>query len=148
MKGNDISNEVVGRFLLVFEGLIADLPDAKAKAKFAAASRLRQYSRAVSAYQINDLVGRVIWDTVWRRGYSVDVVTFLGEEYIPAVEHWLEEHDLPVGNVTHETPGNLSRSLAYRPNVLGVYHSDPTSLFTYGSKGHLIDPSAPSLWGY
>lgn len=148
MIRGEISNEVVGRLLLVFEGVVADLPDAKARAKFDGYRKVRAYKRAVSQFVINEQMAKVIWDTVWRRSYSVDVVTFLGEDMVEFVEERIEHEGLPIGRVWTEEKPMLARSLNYRPDVIGVYHADPRDFAMFGGKGQLIDPhTTTSLLG-
>lgn len=147
MQHGDISNAVTGRFLLVFEGLVATLPDTKARAKFDAMKRIHAYKRAVGQFQINEIMGKVIWDTVWRRNHSVDVVTFLGDEFVEHVEARIEDWGLPVGRVWGEEKTMLARSLNYRPDVIAVYHANPSDFAMYGSKGVVLDPAHPTLIG-
>ncbi len=147
MQHGDISNDVTARLLLVFEGLVANLPDEKARAKFDRYRKLHQWRRAVAFFEINEVMAKVIWDTTWRHNYSVDVVTFLGPEMVDEVEARVENWGLPVGRVWTEEKTMLARSLNYRPDVAGVFHTNPSDIFMFGSKGRLIDPSATSLLG-
>jgi hypothetical protein len=147
MQHGDISNETTARFLLVFEGLVGVLPDKRAEAKFSRAVRFKRWKAAVDQFHCNETCAKVIWDTVWRRNYAVDVVTFLGDEMVEHVEARMEHWDLPVGRVWTEDKYLLARSLNYRPDVIGVYHPTPGDALVYGSKGFLVDPSSPTLIG-
>lgn len=146
IKG-DLSNVPVARFLLLFEGLVGVLPDAKARAKFDGYRKVHAYKRAVAQFQINELCAKVIWDTTWRRNYSVDVVTFLGDEMVEFVEDRIEDWGLPVGHVWTEDKYLLARSLNYRPDVIGIFHPNPADWAVYGSKGFVVDPANPVLIG-
>lgn len=129
--------------MLVFEGLIAELPDAKARAKYSAYAKVNQWGRALRQYQINELLAKHFMDIVWRKGYSIDVVTFLDERAVEPLEELLDGWGLPVGNITFSEKSMLARSLNYRLDVVGVFHPNPADVLTFGSKGHLVNPQSP-----
>ncbi|WP_020142245.1 hypothetical protein [Terracoccus sp. 273MFTsu3.1] len=147
MQGGDISNEVTARFLLVFEGLIGILPDKRAEAKFSRSVRFKRWEAAVGQFHLNEMASKVVWDTVWRRNYSVDVVTFLGDDMVDHVRNRIEHWGLPVGKVWTEDKYLLARTLNYRPDVIGVYHTNPADFAVFGSKGRVVDPAMPTLIG-
>jgi hypothetical protein len=145
-KGN-ISNEVVPRLLIVFEGLIGLLPTPAALAKEAAYRKTHRWKRAVNCYEINEVMAKHIWDLTWRKNFSIDVVTFMGSDFAAELRNRLDDERLPLGTVRSSTPGLLSRELAYDPSVFAVYDPDPTHVFTYGGKGRVLDPYAPDFYG-
>lgn len=145
MQGGDISNEVSPRLVVVFEGLLGVLPDRKERRvetvvrKFG--RRAQQQKRAVSAYEINEPLARVIWDTVWRYRYSVDVVTYLGAEFAEALTERLDVEGLPIGRVWADEPHKLARRIAHMPDVAAIY--DNENHLMYGGKGRIL-PAAPT----
>lgn len=141
MQNGDISNEVSPRLVLVYEGLLGLLPTPRARAGEALARKTHQWKRAAKAYEINEPLARVIWDTVWRYRYSVDVITYLGEDFADAVEARLDDEGLPVGRVWADSPQRLARRLALMPDVAAVY--DNENHLIYGSKGRTL-PAAPT----
>jgi hypothetical protein len=141
MQGGDISNEVSPRLVLVYEGLLGLLPTPRARAGESLARKARQWKRAVKAYEINEPLARVIWDTVWRYRYSVDVITYLGEDFAEAVEWRLDVEGLPVGRVWADNPQRLARRLALMPDVAAVYDNEHHLI--YGSKGRML-PAVPT----
>lgn len=147
MLHGDISNRVEPRLMVVFEGLIGTHPEAKHRARYEMHKRIGNWTRAMRTFQINEPCARIIWDTVWRRSYSVDVVTFLDEDAVDALADLLDAWGLPVGHVTYSEKAMLARSLNYRPDVVGVFHPNPADVFAFGSKGFLVDPSNPILIG-
>lgn len=147
MQKGDISNSIVPRMLIVFEGFLGQLNTPKDKAALAVAMRLHKWKSAVNCFELNGLVVQHIWDAVWRKNYTIDVVTFYGQGFGEALEIRLENEDLPVGSVHATTPGLLAREVVYRPNVLAVYDPDPSHVFTYGSKGRVVSADAPNLFG-
>jgi hypothetical protein len=146
MQGGDISNEVVPRLVVAFEGMLGVLPEKPENyvtelvaRKFG--RRARQAKRIVDAYDINDALARVIWDTTWRHRYTVDVVTYLGEDAVEALEARLDVEGLPIGRVWATTPERLSRRLPYMPDVAAVFDNENHLL--YGSKGRML-PAVPT----
>lgn len=149
MQGNDISNTVVPRIVLVWDGLLGIIPTKAAEAKFGAYMRIKRWKKAVKIFEINEAMARQVWDITYRKNFSVDVVTFLGgEAFGDALRERLDQENLPIGHVWYEDPDQLSRSLAYRPDTACVFHSNPQYWLTFGSKGRLVkDPADPNLIG-
>lgn len=147
MLHGDISNRVEPRLMLVFEGLIGFHPDAKARAKYSMMAKVGQWKRAANTFTVNEPCAKVLVDAVWRRRYSVDVVTFLDEEIVEPLTDWLDAKGLPVGNVTYADKTMLARELNYRLDVVGVFHPNASDVLVFGSKGYLVDPAAPVLFG-
>jgi hypothetical protein len=146
MQGGDISNEVVPRLVLAYEGMLGVLPEKPegyvhelVARKFG--RRARMAKRTVDAYEINDALARVIWDTVWRFKYSVDVVTYLGEDAVEPLEARLDAEGLPIGRVWSTTPERLARRLPYMPDVAAIFDNEHHLIF--GSKGRSL-PAAPT----
>lgn len=133
--------------MLVFEGLIGVLPDAKARAKYSMLAKVGNWKRAVRCFEVNEPCAKVLVDVVWRKRYSVDVVTFLDEDVVDPLADWLDAKGLPVGNVDFADKTMLARELNYRLDVVGVFYPNASDIFMFGSKGYLVDPSAPRLIG-
>jgi hypothetical protein len=146
MQGGDISNEVVPRLVIAYEGMLGLLPEKPDKyvtelvaRKFGRRARMAQ--RTVDAYEINDALARVIWDTTWRHRYTVDVVTYLGEDAVAPLEARLDVEGLPIGRVWATTPDRLARRLPYMPDVAAVFDNEHHLI--YGSKGRML-PAVPT----
>lgn len=146
MQGGDISNEVVPRLVIAYEGMLGLLPEKPDRyvtelvaRKFGRRARMAQ--RTVDAYEINDALARVIWDTTWRHRYTVDVVTYLGEDAVAPLEARLDVEGLPIGRVWATTPDRLARRLPYMPDVAAVF--DNENHLIYGSKGRML-PAVPT----
>jgi hypothetical protein len=103
--------------------------------------RARMAQRTVDAYEINDALARVIWDTTWRHRYTVDVVTYLGEDAVAPLEARLDVEGLPIGRVWATTPDRLARRLPYMPDVAAVFDNEHHLI--YGSKGRML-PAVPT----
>ncbi|MFE4681552.1 hypothetical protein ACFRNJ_12040 [Streptomyces sp. NPDC056721] len=146
MQGGDISNEVVPRLVIAYEGMLGILPEKPEGyvqellvRKFG--RRARQAQKTVDAYEINEPLARLIWDTVWRFRYSVDVVTYLGDDSVGPLEARLDIEGLPIGRVWSTTPERLARRLPYMPDVAAVFDNDHHLI--YGSKGRAL-PAVPT----
>lgn len=150
MQGGDISNEVVPRLVLAFEGTLGIPREKKPENRFVGG--FRQFGRrkalaehAVADFDINEPLARVVWDTVWRYGYAIDVVTYLGEDFARALEARLDEENLPISSVWADEPHKLARSIAYRPDIACIY--DNTNHLFYGSKGRFLPEHPTTLIG-
>lgn len=148
MQGNDISNMVVPRLVIVWDNLLGLLPDKSAEAKVSTYLRFHRWKRAANVFVINEPLAQRIWDIVFRLNFSVDVVTYTGgEEFADALEERIGRENLPVGHVWFEDPMQLARSLAYRPDIACVFDPNPHHQFTFGSKGRIVSASAPDIIG-
>lgn len=147
MLNGDISNYAEPRLMLVFEGLIGLHHDPKARARYGFHARLGNWKRAVRSFEINEQCAKVIVDTVWRKRYTVDVVTFLDEDIVEPLAEFLDDKGLPVGHVTYSDKTMLARELNYRLDVVGVFHPNPSDAFMFGSKGYYVNPGNPVLIG-
>jgi hypothetical protein len=145
MERGDISNEVVPRLVIAYEGMLGVLPEKPERVHELVARkfgrRARMAKRTVDAYEINDRLARVIWDTTWRFRYSVDVVTYLGDDAVEPLEERLDREGLPIGRVWADTPERLARRLPYMPDVAAIFDNEHHLI--YGSKGRTL-PAAPT----
>lgn len=146
MINGDISNRVEPRLLVVFEGLIA-LPPEGGMGIAHFGRRAGKLKRQIDRLEVNEPMARVINDTVWRHNYAVDVVTFMGEEYLPHIERWLDEMGLPTSNVIARDRTQLAREMPYRLDLVGVFSPYPNDALVFGSRGYTVNPAAPRLVG-
>lgn len=148
MQNNDLGNWVVPRDVLVWEGLLGLLPDAKAHAMEAKFRRRRKWDRAVSCYEINELLARKVWDLSYRVGTRLDLITHLGPEFAIALKDRIDIEGLPFQQIWHETPAQLERRLATMIDIRTIYHPFTDRPFAYGGKGQLLSPeNAHRLFG-
>ena len=148
MQGGDIDNRVVPRLVIVWENLLGLLPNKAAEAKAASYVKFKRWNRAVNTFEINEALARRIWDVTWRYDFSVDVITYIHEDFVEALENRLDREDIPVRSVWFTEPHVLARKLAYMPQVACIYDPNPHHQFTYGSKGRILNPAQPDLIGY
>ncbi len=136
LKG-DLSNKMLPRLVVVFEGAVGVIPDDKRKAyiKFCQKKRWRD---AVKCYELNDLMLSKLLDLRWRQDVNVNLVTWLHEDAAMAIEERMDDEGIPVGGCFYSTPSKLTRELAYAPDIVAVYDPDPDHIFTFGSKGVVL----------
>lgn len=140
MEGGDLSNEVVPRLLFVFENLLGLLPTAKHEAQAVKYFRRKQYTKALSVFEVNEPLAQRIWDMTWRLKFSVDLVTWIPNPFKNYLSDWVDQQDLPIGHVTHQNPTTFARKLSYMPHVAALFDPDPSHQFTWGSKGRIVNP--------
>jgi hypothetical protein len=137
MRHGDLSNKMLPRIVVVFEGKLGIVPEDKRKSY----SRLCQKNRwreAMKCYELDELVLAKLLDLRWRLDMNVSIVTWLGEQAAAAIADLMDEQGIPIGNCFSSTPSKLSRELAYAPDIVAVYDPDPDHVFTYGSKGVIL----------
>jgi hypothetical protein len=142
MEKGDLSNRVEPRLVIVFETLIASFTNVS-RGKFDLALRKGQWKKALQQVEINELVAKNILDLVYRKNFTIDIVTFIDPDFADALEEFLEDEAIPFGHVNFTTVERLSRQIAYRPDIAAIFDGDPNHAFTYGAKGKYVDPSSP-----
>lgn len=148
MKGNDLDNLVVPRDVLVFEGLLGIIPDPKTAKQEAKFREKKQWSQAVSCYEINEMLARRLWDMVWRYSIEIDLLTYHPQGFADELEKRMERENLPLRRIYSEDPGILARRLATMPDIRCIYDPFPDHQFLYGSKGRILLPeNAHQLFG-
>lgn len=140
MKGNDLSNVVVPRDVLVWEGLLGVIPDvkiAKMEQKFRAK---RKWTEAVGCYEVNELLARKIWDLTFRFNIELELLTYHGPRFAEALEARMDAESMPFRRVWSEEPNLLARRLSTMIDIRTIYDPFPDHQFLYGSKGRIISP--------
>jgi hypothetical protein len=142
VQGGDISNQVLPRIGIVWEGLLALRP--KSFTAFTA-SRRNRWKKIVDGHEPNRLALSSLTRLHHRGTYGVDAITFMPEGAAPHIEDWLSEHQVLV-NLIVTTPDDLAKDLVYWPHVLKVYDPDPNHSLRYGGKGRHANPTSPDFW--
>lgn len=147
MEKGDISNEIVPRLALVFEGLIGVLPKQNMR-KETVARKLGQWKRVINYFEPNEPIALRIWDLTHRFNFTLTAITWMPPSTVEHIENWLDAQNLPIGRVQATTPVLLSRSIAYQPDLAAIYDPDPSHRFTFGGKGRIVlDPANTDLLG-
>lgn len=140
MKNGDISNEVVPRLLIEFEDLIAHLPEATNRRWAIRPRQNGKRSAQVEAWEIDDLVVKVMWDLTWRARQQLEVITIQGEDFALRLANRLDVEQVPAQRVWHADPRMLARRLVAMPYVSAVYTGSPERAALYGKWGRLVSP--------
>jgi hypothetical protein len=137
MKNNDLSNKMLPRIVVVFEGKLGVLPKENEKA-CAKAFNKKHYDEALGYYELDELMMRKLLDLRYRQDINVSIVTWLGDDMAVAISELMDEEGIPIGECFASTPSRLARELAYNPDIVTVYDPDDDHRFTYGSKGVVL----------
>lgn len=135
-KGN-LSNIVMPRLLIVFEGKLGMLPAQNQKAYDKAVKRGR-WGEAADLFTLDKLMMAQMVRVVRNIGMNLDIVTWLGDNMATEVARRMDDENIPVHDVFASSPDMLARELAYMPDVAWVYDPDPAHVFTFGRKGVLL----------
>lgn len=150
MLDNDISNEISPRFMFQWEGLIARYvePETYDRVIHTWGRRNGKATYYINQFEFDGRMVAHLWDIQWRSRYSLDIVSFLGEDFAGPIERRLDEAHIPYANFIMTTPERLSRELAYMPHIYAVYFGDPSLALTFGGRGrHVPDPTVFRLDG-
>lgn len=143
MKHGDLSNEVVPRLLLVFEGALGVISASDRRA-FDKDIKRQHWHAAAERWTIVEPMAMRIWYLARHLGHTLDVVTFAGPEpFGEELAYRLQEvEELPVNHVYATEERKLARKITYMPDVAKVYDPEPRRWLTWGSKGyHLTNPN-------
>lgn len=147
MLGGDISNEIAPRIILIFEGLVARLPDRAAAAKEQWYCRTRRWKKAVRMWEIEEITSKRMWDYSWRQHIQIDIVTYKPEEFADALGEYLDQASLPYGHLWSATPTQMARAMASLVNVIAVFDPNPAHANLYGPRGRIItNPHVGPAW--
>lgn len=136
MQGGNLSNVVVPRILVVFEGLVAYLGPDKVNAYNELGSR-GDWRAAVELWEFNPLALAKLNDLIMRRDIKVEVVSFImPAEGAQALAERFDDESVPVSRVLSSTPDRTARRLAYGPDIARVYCPDPQHAWMCGGKGY------------
>ena len=145
MERGQLGTGVSRRFIIVWEGAMAELPT-KGTAVVARERILRRFhawDEAVAMWKIHDLMANQIWDLI-RVGYRCDVVVTTREkQFARAVSREIERLNIPVSYVWAQTADSLGRELMYRPDVERVFYGLEYQRYSYGPKGFCVTPGHP-----
>lgn len=140
MEGGDISNERAQKIVFVFDGLVGRIPEEDEKTA-ARLRRKRKWSHLARLYGVDTKMGAHLWDIVWRSPFSFDIVSFESgaEPWYEALESLLERANLPYSRLeVYDSADEFAQQMAYAPNIMRVYHSNPSWAFKFGNRGEVI----------
>lgn len=137
MEKGDISAEMPGRALVIFNELIGSIPQTRV-VRTELLRAARRWKGVAEAYDINLAVRAKLHDLTWRQGLRVDCVLFDHEKVAEAMQNRFNRMNLAFANVyALEGPKELRDRLPYMPEVLWVIFGNPEWIYAFGPKGRL-----------
>ena len=137
MLNGDLSNVVAPRLIVVFEGAIGSLPESKVK-DYEKAAKRNDWWRAVSYFELNELMLARILYLNWKSNFNISLVTWMPEEAAEAIDEMMSEHSIPVRGCFSSKPSSLARLLPYNPDIACIYDPVPEHILMFGSKGTVL----------
>jgi hypothetical protein len=139
MDKNNLSNVVVPRVLLVFEGALGHIAGQDID-EFNYRASLGNWAEAWQMWTLNDGMAGKIWQVAKTQFIQTSVVTFIAEfeEAGAGLTEYFDGHGLPISEVIATTPKKLARELAYMPDVACVYDANPDTWAMFGRKGQAL----------
>lgn len=138
MFRGDLSNVVVPRILVVFEGAIGHLREEDLK-KFYKYQSKRRFAEALECFDVSELMLASILRVCMRDNLNVSLVTWMQQGMAEAIAELMNYYSVPVRGCVSESPYLLSAKLPYNPDIIAVYDPDPEHVLIFGSKGVLLD---------
>jgi hypothetical protein len=139
MRNGDLSNRTGPRIVVVWEDLIASVPDDRLE-QFEKYCNKGKWREAIGCYRLNELMSMKLLYLVLTKNINVTIVTWLPEEAVIHLSDRLDEENLPIRGVFASSPKQLATDLAYNPDIICVY--DPHDATFYGSKGATANRAA------
>lgn len=136
MQGGNLSNVVVPRVLVVFEGLIGYLSAANVDDFNKLGSR-GAWPAAVALWDFDPLALAKLTDLIVRRDIKVEVVSFvMPVEGAEALAERFDQESVLVSRVIASTPYRTARRLPYGVDIARVYTPDAREALLFGGKGY------------
>jgi hypothetical protein len=145
MRRGELSNEVLPRVYLVFEGLLGSIPDAKTSVLEKVARKRKKWEQVADCYKLNTPTSGGMRDLYWRHRFRIDVITFIDPAFVSPLRNKLDSKNLLFGDVHYYDMPDLLTDLIYDQSILMVLDADPAHTLTYGSKGRICSPSQLDL---
>lgn len=144
MKHGTLSNEVQGRFVVVWEGLLAYLPDARSRQRFRLYDRSGMRGRALAEWVSDPVAAKALWDLAYRQSYPVDLVSTIGSRYEKKLWERVVREVLPVsGMQMFEDEDALDEHVRRTPYIIGAVHGYTNRPMMFGGKGYVTAPGQP-----
>lgn len=89
MEGNDLAPFAPIQQAVIFEDVLASMPEGVKSLRARLAKRTNDWPTLVNHMKANDLPLKALSDSINRRGIGTIVYTFLPTEAVDAVERWL-----------------------------------------------------------
>lgn len=147
MKGGQLGTAFQRRIIFIWEGAVADLPDAyTVKVLERYKGRLHLWDQAVGYWKIHIPALQAMWQIMVRTDLRIDMcVTTRPPEFAQALSRKVTEENWPIRYVFCESPHGLGRKLPAMPDVERVYYGVEEQRWAYGPHGVFFDPHAGQI---
>lgn len=149
MQGNDLGDDQVrGHVAVMFEGLLMhadDTPVAQTKRKWLRKTEEELdddefIKRVVRRWKVNELPMKSAIHISEQFKLGVDVYTFLDQEFVPHIEHWLFRKGLSASVVAYYDLDELREDFKYNRDVKVLYTADQEQAWTIGLRAAVAQP--------
>lgn len=141
MRDNQLSDQIAPTIVVVFDDLLGVREQVPDDLRHRIKKLLLGHGER---WTISPDVEAAVSNLLWRLDANLEVVTFTAPE--GRVADLLEAAHFPA-MARATTSQDLARELAYRPDIIAVYHPYPEHQFRYGPKGRYITKDALNLIG-
>ena len=137
MEKGDIDNAMPPRIIVIFDGLIGEVPPNRER-RVQLLRSVGRWKAVAESYDIDLHVRKQLHDMSWRRHWRIDVVLFDHEGVARAMERRFNRMNLAIANVyAISGPKELVERLPVMPEVIYVVHGNPEWTYAFGRLGHL-----------
>lgn len=138
MQRGNLSNRLEPSILFTWEHLLAEVAPGQEKREQRMVEKGR-WKKALDCWREDPHMRQVLADIVWRKGYTVEVLTYYPPPFAVLLKEQLNDMRYPFSYVTCGWPKDTFASqLAAMPWVVVVYH--PEQSYIYGTRGQPCDP--------
>lgn len=137
MKFGELSNKPSPRLVLVYEGVLADVP-VDSKTKYDKLVSKGDWFQAMRLYSIHTIVMSKLLDLTWRINLNINLVTYLSEDAAFYIGDQMDFYNIPVRGCFYSSPQDLAKALPFNPDIVAVCDPDPDHVLLYGSRGVLF----------
>jgi len=136
MQGNDIAEYSVRGQGVIFEGVLATLPDSLI-AKFY--KQRNQWERYIQAVTPHELSLKAMIDSSVRLGIATDVYTFVDPRAVNPIEQWLSRKGISVAVFYYMNVEELAYDLKFQRSLKTIYVENQEQASIIGLRSHVVD---------
>lgn len=136
MQGNDIAEHWVKGQGVIFEGVLATLPDTLT-AKFY--KQRNSWERYIQSAIPHELPLKAMIDSCVRLGIATDVYTFIDPEAVDPIERWLSRKGVSVAVFYYLNVEELAYDLKFQRSLKTIYVANQEQASSIGLRSHVVD---------
>jgi hypothetical protein len=136
MQGNDIAEYSVKGQGVIFEGVLATIPD-KLASKFY--KQRNNWEKYIQLSVPHELPLKAMIDSCVRLGISTDVYTFIDVGATDPIERWLSKKGISVAVHYYENVEELAYDLKFQRSLKTIYVENQQQSSIIGLRSHVVD---------